>query len=69
MFVLEDSFGKTMYPDLTYGLLGYLTFSSVSVISKPAACAASVSSFNEGSKTHFYFSNLLPLALGKVLLK
>ena len=58
-----------MYPDLTYGLFGYLTCSSVSFGCNPAEFDASISSFNDGSKTHFYFDILLPLLRGNVLLK
>jgi len=57
------------YPDLTYGLLGYRTLSSDSSELNPASFAASINSFNDGSNTHLSLGNLLPLFLGRVLLK
>ena len=69
MLDLVDFFSTTIYPDLTYGLFGNLTWSSVSVGSRPAAFVASINSFNDGSKIHFSFESLLPFFLGNVLLK
>jgi len=56
-----------MYPDLTNDLFGNLTLSSDSVSFNSAAFAASINSFNDGSKIHFSFESFLPLFLVKVL--
>ena len=48
---------------------GYLAVSFDSVISKPAAVAASDSSLNDGSFTQFTLSSRLPAFLESILLK